>query len=188
MASPIPVIRTERLRLTLPSPAESPAVVDYYLRNRNHLECWEPRRGPDFFTVGFWERQLEGAQLEFQRDAGARLLLSLHDQPGRFIGVTNLSNIIRGAFQACHLGYSLDETMQGQGLMHEALQGILTFAFEDLGLHRVMANYQPSNERSARVLERLGFVREGFAHKLLYIDGAWRDHVLTALIRPTPIT
>lgn len=184
MARPIPVLETERLRMTLPAPAESPAVLDYYLRNRTHLECWEPRRGTEFFTVGFWARQLEGAQTEFMRDCGARFLLSQHDEPGRYIGVANLSNIVRGAFQACHLGYSLDERLQGQGFMQEALARVLTFAFEDLKLHRVMANYQPHNERSARVLERLGFVREGFARKLLYIDGAWRDHVLTSLIRP----
>ena len=47
-------------------------------------------------------------------------------------------------------------------------------------------NYRPENARSAAVLERLGFAREGFAKGYLYIDGAWRDHVLTALVRPEP--
>jgi ribosomal-protein-alanine N-acetyltransferase len=44
-----------------------------------------------------------------------------------------------------------------------------------------MANYRPQNERSARLLERLGFTREGLAKDYLFIDGAWRDHVLTSL-------
>jgi ribosomal-protein-alanine N-acetyltransferase len=47
-----------------------------------------------------------------------------------------------------------------------------------------MANYRPENERSARVLERLGFEREGLAREYLFIDGAWRDHVLTSLLNP----
>ena len=48
-----------------------------------------------------------------------------------------------------------------------------------------MANYQPTNVRSGRLLERLGFVREGYARHHLLIDGAWRDHVLTALLNPS---
>jgi ribosomal-protein-alanine N-acetyltransferase len=52
-----------------------------------------------------------------------------------------------------------------------------------LGLHRVEANYQPNNERSGRLLRALGFTVEGYARAYLYIDGEWRDHVLTAKIR-----
>ena len=47
-----------------------------------------------------------------------------------------------------------------------------------------MANYRPENDRSRKLLERLGFVREGLARDYLFIDGAWRDHVLTALTNP----
>ena len=44
-------------------------------------------------------------------------------------------------------------------------------------------HYQPNNERSGRLLRSLGFTVEGYARDYLYIDGAWRDHVLTAKIR-----
>ena len=50
-----------------------------------------------------------------------------------------------------------------------------------LRLHRVQANHLPENQRSARLLQRLGFRVEGLAREYLYINGAWRDHVLTAL-------
>jgi Acetyltransferases, including N-acetylases of ribosomal proteins len=65
--------------------------------------------------------------------------------------------------------------------MAEALQSVLGFAFGSLELHRVMANHVPGNERSARLLERLGFEREGYAKAYLHLDGRWQDHVLTAL-------
>jgi len=71
---------------------------------------------------------------------------------------------------------------QGQGLMYEALQCAIGFVFGELGLHRVMANYRPENERSHRLLRRLGFEQEGHARAYLHIDGHWRDHVLTSLI------
>jgi len=51
-------------------------------------------------------------------------------------------------------------------------------------LHRIMANYRPENERSARVLSGLGFQQEGFARSYLKINGEWADHVLTALVNP----
>ena len=57
--------------------------------------------------------------------------------------------------------------------------------FDDYGLHRVMANHMPHNDRSSRVLERCGFVREGFAKAYLKIAGRWEDHVLTALVKPS---
>jgi ribosomal-protein-alanine N-acetyltransferase len=53
-----------------------------------------------------------------------------------------------------------------------------------LRLHRVMANYVPENERSARVLEKLGFEKEGYARSCLKIAGKWRDHILTAKLNP----
>ena len=59
------------------------------------------------------------------------------------------------------------------------------FMFAAMRLHRIMANFRPENERSRRLLQRLGFVEEGFARAYLFIDGAWRDHVLTSLTNPS---
>ena len=66
--------------------------------------------------------------------------------------------------------------------MQEALSAALNHAFTELALHRVMANYMPRNHRSAAVLERLGFLREGLGQRYLNINGVWEDHVLTSLI------
>lgn len=68
--------------------------------------------------------------------------------------------------------------------MAEILAEALSFAFNTLKLHRIMANYVPTNERSARLLKRLGFAIEGYAKDYLYLDGTWKDHVLTSLTNP----
>ena len=68
--------------------------------------------------------------------------------------------------------------------MREALQAGLAWAFGELALHRVMANYLPRNVRSERLLSVLGFEREGLARRYLQIAGVWEDHVLTAKIAP----
>ena len=116
----------------------------------------------------------------------ARFVLQPKAAPadGPILGTCNYTNIVRGPFQACHLGYQIARADEGHGLMSEALRATNAFAFDVLRLHRIMANYRPENARSARLLERLGFVREGLAREYLFIDGAWRDHVLTALVHP----
>jgi ribosomal-protein-alanine N-acetyltransferase len=96
----------------------------------------------------------------------------------------NFTNVIRGIFHACFLGYKLDERSQGQGYMTEALTGAIDYMFAEQRLHRIQANYMPHNQRSAAVLRRLGFTVEGTARKYLFIGGEWRDHVLTSLTNP----
>ena len=74
-----------------------------------------------------------------------------------------------------------------RGLVGErvrALAAAIAYCFEEMKLHRIMANYMPTNERSARLLRKLGFVPEGFARDYLFLGGTWRDHVLTSLTNP----
>lgn len=101
------------------------------------------------------------------------------------IAMINLTNIVRGPAQFCYLGYSVDYRHEGQGLMREGLAASISFGFTELNLHRIMANYRPDNVRSARLLERLGFVVEGYARKYLYLNGSWCDHVLTSVTNET---
>ncbi len=158
--------------------------MDYFARNRAHLEPWEPARPPGFYETTFWHERLAMSRREAQECRSLRFFLRAKAEPERLVGCVNLSEIIRGCFLSSLLGYSLDEALVGQGYMHEALSAALPVAFDHLRLHRIAANYQPSNERSGRLLRRLGFVVEGYAQDYLFIDGAWRDHVLTALVRP----
>ena len=100
------------------------------------------------------------------------------------VGHASLSEVVRGPFQACFLGYSIDGDAEGKGLMREGLESIIAWGFSDFDLHRIMANYIPHNQRSGRLLRRLGFVVEGYARDYLKIDGEWQDHILTSLTRP----
>jgi ribosomal-protein-alanine N-acetyltransferase len=177
---------TDRLELTLLEPADAPRVADYVRRNHDHLAPWEPPRPVGFEDPAFWEAQLELNRAEMEAGTALRLFLVGRGGGRRapVLGSCNFFNVVRGAFQACHLGYSLDEGQQGRGLMTEACRAGLDFVFDAWNLHRVMANYRPTNEPSGRLLRRLGFVVEGYARDYLFIDGAWRDHILTSLTNP----
>ncbi len=176
-------IETERLLLRIPEPGEAQKMVDYVSENRDHLLPWEPLRPETHYTLQHWQKELKDMHNEFILGQSARFSIFLKEgNPDVIIGVCNFTTVLRGAFQACFLGYSLDYRYQGQGVMNEALDAAVNFVFEHFKLHRVMANYMPRNERSGKLLKKLGFTVEGFARDYLKIAGEWEDHILTAKI------
>ena len=180
----LPLLQTERLVVRLGTPEDAAAIARYFDENRAHLAPWDPIRPEAFYTAGFWERRVVESVADFEAESAVRFFVfQRSDDAGEVLGTANLSNIVRSAFQACHLGYGIAAKAQGQGLMFEALEAVCRYALVELGLHRVMANYMPRNERSGRLLRRLGFRVEGYAYDYLQIAGNWEDHVLTSLVR-----
>ncbi len=98
------------------------------------------------------------------------------------VGVFNLSEIVRGAFQSGYLGYYSFTPHAGEGYMAGGLMLVLAEAFRTLRLHRVEANIQPTNARSMALVERAGFAREGYSRRYVKIAGRWRDHIRFALL------
>jgi [ribosomal protein S5]-alanine N-acetyltransferase len=98
------------------------------------------------------------------------------------VGVVNISEIVHGAFKSGYLGYYAFRPHGGQGLMAEGLTLVLDEAFQRLRLHRLEANIQPGNLRSRRLVQRLGFRREGYSPRYLKINGRWRDHERWAIL------
>lgn len=176
-----PVLTTERLVLRLASERDAEAIVDYYRSNREFLAPFEPLRPSGFYTNRFWELQARRSHEDFRAGVAVRLFILRREEPGTITGYVSLTGITRGPAQFCYMGYNLAEHEQGQGLMTEALREVIHMAFADLALHRIMANYMPHNQRSGKVLRRLGFQVEGYARDYLMINGRWEDHVLTSL-------
>ncbi|MDQ3026688.1 MAG: GNAT family N-acetyltransferase [Pseudomonadota bacterium] len=184
----LPEIETPRLAVRLARPGMQSAIARFLEVNfAGHLDRWSPPPAPAFFTVAFWAERLTGSVEEFHSDRAVRFVLQPREADldrAPVLGTCNYTNIVRGAFHGCHLGYQIARSHQGQGLMEEALRAANAFMFDAMRMHRIMANYRPENERSRRLLERLGFEHEGLARNYLFIDGAWRDHVLTSLTHP----
>jgi [ribosomal protein S5]-alanine N-acetyltransferase len=178
------VIETERLIIRLADVGEVPEIVRYYRDNHDHLQPFSPTFGAEQLDEAMWREQVIERQLEFTRHESFRAFIFERDAPRRIAGNVNLTQVVRGAFQSCVLGYNLEEGAQGRGYMTEAVKATVTFAFKQWKLHRIAANYMPRNTRSAAVLERCGFQIEGRAPAYLLIDGRWEEHVLTAVINP----
>ena len=183
----IPEFETERLVVRLAQPGMHSSMAAFLAANfPGHLDRWSPPVAPEFFTAPFWAERLPVVVDDYACDRAARFVLQLRGAAvgGAIIGTCNYTNIVRGAFHACHLGYQVGREHEGRGLMSEGLRAANAFMFTTMRLHRIMANFRPENERSRRLLQRMGFVEEGLARDYLFIDGAWRDHVLTSLVNP----
>ena len=109
-------------------------------------------------------------------------LLICRVQDGAIIGSITLSQIFLGGFRTAYLGCYVGASYAGRGIMTEALQLMLRYAFEKLKLHRLEANIQPANAASIALVKRAGFSREGFSRRYLKICGRWRDHERWAII------
>lgn len=79
------------------------------------------------------------------------------------------------------IGYWVDQRWAGRGIIPVAVALAADYCFDDLGLHRLEIAIRPENERSLRVVEKLGFRAEGVRPRFLHIDGDWRDHLIFAL-------
>ncbi len=177
-------IATDRLLLKVLDGTFAPTVLDYFTRNAEFRRPWSPETDAAFLSLESQHLRLEGDWASIGR--GHMLKLWLFDyndvRLSRVIGFVSLSNIVRGAFLSCHLGYEIDGVVSSRGLMTEALQALITVAFETLRLHRIEANIIPRNARSIRVVEKLGFSYEGLSPKYLKINGVWEDHGHYALL------
>lgn len=171
--------RGERVFLRYPEPGDLHEYLELRRASANFHQPWEPAPPPgrDPYTAQGFRGYVERAHSErydFQ------LLCRLGD--GTILGAFNLSEIVRGALQSAYLGYWVGVSYAGQGYMREGLQLELDHAFRRVGLHRVEANIQPSNEPSLALVRGAGFRREGFSPRYLEIAGQWRDHERWALL------
>lgn len=178
-----PILRTDRTVVRLLTPEYAERTRSYYDDSRAHLQPWEPGRDETFYTTPYWVDQAAKAVQDFEDDRAVRLI-ALDPQEGEVLAYCSFSNIVRGPFHGCYLGYSIARAHEGTGLMFEIASRAITYMFEEKNLHRIMANHLPDNRRCEKLLARLGFTREGLARSYLHINGQWRDHVLNALVNP----
>ena len=116
------------------------------------------------------------------RDKQFRSLVCCHLFTDEIVGLINMFDILRGNFLSANIGYYVSAAHAGQGYMTEALNLVVDYSFDNLGLHRLEANIQPQNLKSRNLVQRCGFSLEGYAPKFLWIDGSWKDHERWALL------
>lgn len=174
----LPELTGDRIRLRMPGVRDLPALFDL----GSHPEVsryWSrpPMREP---------AEAEGLLREIEVGCRARALFQwgiARRSDDALLGCCTLYHV-EPAHRRAEIGYSLRRDFWGAGYMSEALDLLLRFAFGPLDLHRLEADTDPRNDRSLRLLERLGFRREGYLRQRFHVAGEVQDSVLLGLLRP----
>ena len=154
---------------------DAPALLDAYIRSREHLRPFDPARPDSFWTLAGQQSRLD--EMVQQMKMG-RLLACAMLRDGRVLGCATLNTIVLGPFCSADLGYWVDPAEVGRGLASAAVAALCQIADQELGLHRIQASTNPLNVASQRVLTKNGFEQWGTAPRYLHINGRWQDSCL----------
>jgi ribosomal-protein-alanine N-acetyltransferase len=151
------------------------------LRDRQHLESWEPT------APGTWEERnatlswpAQWSTLRGLARRGMSLPFAITVDDG-FAGQVTIGNVVRGSLCSAWIGYWVGSHATSGGVATSAVALAVDHCFGDAGLHRLEATVRPENVASLRVLEKLGFRQEGVFRRYLDVAGGWRDHLCFAL-------
>ncbi len=169
----------ERVLVRPPTPADETAYVEAVTRSSRRLADFAM---PDPHNLP--------AVLASQSPVYRTFMVIAREPAGEhgLVGRINVANVVRGAFLSATIGYDAYDPYAGRGLFVEGLTLALDLVFADeptgMALHRVEANIQPANARSAGLVRSLGFVHEGFSRAFLHLPG---DRRPPGLARPRPL-
>jgi [ribosomal protein S5]-alanine N-acetyltransferase len=177
-ATSLPTLETERLALREIVEADVPALFEVF-SDPQVMRYWSSPPLADLegarklaaeIAAGFRERRL------FQWGITVK-------GEGRVVGTCTLFDWERPHRRA-EIGFALHRAEQGRGIARESVSAVLSFGFGSLGIHRFEADVDPRNEACLRLLERLGFRREGYLRERYHVSGEVQDSVLLGLLEP----
>jgi ribosomal-protein-alanine N-acetyltransferase len=125
--------------------------------------------------------RIQGIADAFREKEGIRWAITRKGD-GRLIGSGGHWRLIKEHFRS-EIGYDLAPEYWGQGIMPEAVGAMLRFGFEHMGLHSVEAQIEPNNTGSRRVLEKLGFVQEGYFRENFFVNDTFTDTAVFSLLK-----
>jgi len=183
-SEPLPSITGDGVTLRMPQVTDYGDWAALRERSRDFLTPWEPTWPVDDLTRSAFRRRIRRYAEDLRTDQGYAFLIIRSSDKALLGGVT-LANVRRGVAQAGSLGYWIGQPFGRRGYMTAAVRALIPFAFGTLRLHRLEAACIPTNNASIQLLEKTGFVREGYARDYLCINGIWQDHLLYGRLKDT---
>ncbi|HEY8889319.1 MAG TPA: GNAT family protein [Clostridium sp.] len=160
---------------------DAEALLDLQLRNGEVFQKYSPTFSDDFYTLDSKRNFISNSIKQSEEGTEYSFGIYIKDN-GKLIGGVDLFQIIRGPLQSCVVGYCLDKQYNGNGYVTEAVSLAIEFGFNSIKLHRIEAGVMPGHIASMRVLEKVGFHKEGIAQKNVKLNGRWEDHQIFAII------
>lgn len=172
---------TSRLILKVLGPDYSSDVLRFYLNDKELFERYEADRSPNFYTESHQRTILHleyGLTLKLSQ---VRFYVFLKEDPSNIIGTVCLYDISK-VYSKADIGYKFSSKHHHQGYALEATEKMIQIAFSELELHRICAHVLEENQPSLRLLDKLGFEKEGTCRDYLCLNGVWRDHLQYSLV------
>jgi ribosomal-protein-alanine N-acetyltransferase len=140
---------------------------------------------PEYFGEYNPLRQLSKTEMEKDFDKGGHEEMGfiIEKKDGSKIGYICHFTLMHPAGKLLEIGYSLVPSERGKGYCTEAVRVIVDYLFLSKDIERIQACTDLRNLASQKVLENVGFKREGMMRRYLFIRGAWRDACLYSIIR-----
>jgi len=177
MSLPTPTLHTDRLRLRPFDDADADSLFALH-SNDYVLRYWD---SPPWLERSRAEKFIAACRQIADEGTGARLAIDRGSEAA-FIGWCSLTQW-NPDFRSAKLGYCLTDDAWGRGYATEAAGALLEWALDTLDLNRVQAEADTRNEASARVLEKVGFVREGTLREDCVVNGDVSDSWVFGLLR-----
>jgi RimJ/RimL family protein N-acetyltransferase len=172
-----PVLCTERLVLRELTAGDAPALFVIH-SDAETMRYWS---SPPMTEIGQAEALVEGELRGVEEQASLAWGVTRRGEES-VIGKVVLLAIDLDSRRA-EIGYILDRAHWGHGYNNEALTRVVEFAFDDLGLNRIEAEFDPRNAASAKAVRRLGFVEEGLLRERWIVAGEVSDSLMAGLLR-----
>ena len=174
-----PVLETERLRLRAVKMDDAEAIF----RALGDPEVVRYFGVAPMASLGEAKERVMTVQNAYATQKGIRWVITWR-KSDEYLGSCAFWRLIKEHY-AAELGYELARDYWGQGVMPEAVSAVLNYGFATMGLHRVEAHIHPDNTGSRRVLEKLGFVREGYFREAYYepTSGLFTDTAVYSLLQ-----
>lgn len=174
---------TARLILREPESGDVDLLRAYHARNAARFARWDPLPGDDARVHAGW---VEARRAEARAGKPATFLAFVRGAR-ELAGIVSLTSF-NAEPPSATLSYSIDAALEGAGYAFEAVGSVVTYAFDELRLERISAQYDPENVRSGRLLERLGFRNVAITAVIPGMERLMRAHVLAVRDRPVEVT
>lgn len=177
--SPFPVLETDRLLLRCITLEDAPQLL--VLRSDPKIMQYldrEPFKSIEETTEFIQQKVLSA----LANNDGILWVIELKSEPGKLIGTTGFWRLDKAHYRA-EIGYMLHSHYWQKGIMKEAVNITIDWAFSKTAIHSIEANINPGNNPSAALLKSMGFEQEAYFKENYYFNGVFKDSIIFSLVK-----
>jgi ribosomal-protein-alanine N-acetyltransferase len=181
--SPFPELTTHRLLLRQLTLKDAPAVH----RLRSNAEVMKYINRPLTQAVEEAEAWIRVILEALAKNDGITWCICLKEAPHLHVGSIGFWRIEKENYRA-EIGYMLEPSLQGKGIMYEALQEVVDYGFGEMKLHSIEARIDPLNAASAALLKKSSFIQEAYFRENYYLGGTFADTAVYSILSDRDVT